>query len=308
MRQVEIRARAKVNLFLRVLAREASGYHRIESLFCGVELGDRVRVEELEGRKGPRIRVESPWDVGPDEENLALRAAVLFSERIGEPELGLGITLKKEVPPGAGLGGGSSDAAAVLRAANHLRGAPLSMDALLGLGASLGSDVSFFLAPTPLALAWGRGERILSLPPLAARPVVLLVPPFSVATSDAYAALSRRREGAWSSPEPRILRGTELGSWEGIESLLENDFEEVVFGRHPELEAAGEELLSLGATSVCLTGTGSALFGLFPPEGPEEGALGRLEEQRSAWRVIATRTLARWADDGNEASGPAPSA
>lgn len=153
---LQLRAPAKLNLHLAVLARETSGYHQIETVFCALELADRLEVR----RAGAGIVLEVDGaDLGPSEENLAHRAARTFYEAAAiAPEAE--IRLEKHIPVGAGLGGGSSDAAAAMRALNMLHGTPLDEAALLQAAATLGSDVPFFLSGGPLALAWGRGERI----------------------------------------------------------------------------------------------------------------------------------------------------
>ncbi|MBA2244718.1 MAG: 4-(cytidine 5'-diphospho)-2-C-methyl-D-erythritol kinase, partial [Gemmatimonadetes bacterium] len=169
---VEVLAPAKINLWLRILAREESGYHSLETLFCAVSLADTVRIS-----RAPELvfEVEGEIEVGPPERNLCVRAAERFYREMGRtPEVR--IELVKRIPSAAGLGGGSSDAAATLRALNTLHGGPMPSDMLLQMGSELGSDVPFFLCGSPLALAWGRGERLLALPPLPPRPVLIAHP------------------------------------------------------------------------------------------------------------------------------------
>ncbi|RPH32364.1 MAG: 4-(cytidine 5'-diphospho)-2-C-methyl-D-erythritol kinase, partial [Chloroflexi bacterium] len=163
--RVWIAAHAKLNLFLRVLSREADGFHGLETLFCLVDLADRLQVERRDG-KAITIEVEGA-DVGPPESNLAVRAAALVLAATGE-RFGVHLTLTKRIPVQAGLGGGSSDAAAALIAVNHLANGAIPRHELLQFAARLGSDVPFFLSGAPLALGWGRGERLLQLPPLPA--------------------------------------------------------------------------------------------------------------------------------------------
>lgn len=293
MNALEVRAPAKINLFLRVLAREETGYHQIETLFCGIDLADRIRVELLT-EPGVELRVRGPWELGPPVRNLAVRAARGFLSRIDAPGTGARLELEKEIPPGSGLGGGSSDAAAVLGALNRLSGEPLGEEDLLRIGGALGSDVPFFLGPSPLALAWGRGERIFPLPPLPSRPLLVVSPPFGVSTAEAYEALARdREEEAWA-PRARIFAPGETSRWEDVVARAENAFETVVFGRRPELAAARRALRSASAAPSLLCGSGSSLFGLFTGDEERAGARAVVEEGRGGWSIREARTLEHW--------------
>jgi 4-diphosphocytidyl-2-C-methyl-D-erythritol kinase len=253
-------AHAKINLSLHVLAREAVGYHQIETLFCSLELADEIEISyttggvTLEVMAPPEAR-GAPPDLGPPGQNLAFRAASLFAAETTFDQ-GIHIRLVKRIPAGAGLGGGSSDAAAVLRAMNELSDRPLTDDTLRRLGASLGSDVPFFLAAAPLALAWGRGERLMPLPPLAAVPVVLAVPRERVSTAAAYGALDAAR-----GVLPAIVHVPR--TWSDIAAGAHNDFEDVVFARHPHLRTLRQAFHDAGATIARMTGTGSVVFGVF---------------------------------------------
>ncbi|HEV7589378.1 MAG TPA: hypothetical protein VGO40_14775, partial [Longimicrobium sp.] len=168
--RVELAAPAKVNLRLCILAREESGYHALETLLCAISLADQIVVTR--GDAGIRLTVEGGVDVGPPGRNLAVRAAERFYREMGAaPAIDLHLT--KHIPAAAGLGGGSSDAAAVLRALNALHGEPLPPAALLRMAIELGADVPFFVCGSPFALAWGRGERVMPLPPLPPLPVLV---------------------------------------------------------------------------------------------------------------------------------------
>jgi 4-diphosphocytidyl-2-C-methyl-D-erythritol kinase len=225
-------AQAKINLFLRVLAREASGFHQVETLFQRLTLGDDVRVRvDVAGRtldcRGA--------DVGPTERNLAWRAAREYADATGWPN-GFAIEIDKRVPVGGGLGGGSADAGAVLRCLNALSPAPLATAELLAIGATLGADVPFLTADAPLALAWGRGERMLALPPLRERRVHLAVFDEGVSTAAAYAALAEsraaRRAGA---PRPILWQPGRLASWDDLALVATNDFEDVVLAERVDI-------------------------------------------------------------------------
>ena len=193
MPSMRLSAFAKVNLSLRVLARETTGYHQIETLFCRIDLADDVTIHTRDD--GARTVVCRNADLGAPEKNLAWRAAAAYGARHGWPS-GFEIEIDKRIPVGGGLGGGSADAAAVLRALNAMNPEPLSPNALLEVAVSLGADVPFLASDVPLALAWGRGERMLALPALPERDLSLVLPPFGVATGEAYQWLAEARAAA----------------------------------------------------------------------------------------------------------------
>jgi 4-diphosphocytidyl-2-C-methyl-D-erythritol kinase len=287
-----VAAQAKINLLLRVLSRETSGYHAIETVFLRVDLGDDVSVRITQsGRSidcvGPTV---PSGGLGPAERNLAFRAALAYSGATGWPN-GFAIEIEKRIPVGGGLGGGSADAGAVLRALDAMSPTPLG-DQLPALGATLGADVPFMTHASPIALAWGRGERLLPLPALASRPVLLAVPDFSVATADAYEWLAAER-GEYL-PETSVLSLQDLTSWAGLRSLAINDFEPVVAGRHPVVETIVDDLRAAGAEIAMLTGSGSTVFGIFatspssPTIAPESGA--QFIETRTSERVASVET------------------
>lgn len=294
-------APAKVNLFLRLLAREEGGYHQIETLFQALELADEVSLE-ARSEAGIRLEVEgvAPGALGPDEHNLAVRAARAYL-KVVNPEgwrtAGLRIALSKRIPHGAGLGGGSSDAAAVLRGLDAMWGNALGLPRLVRLGASLGADVPFFVSGASRALAWGRGDRLLALAPLPSRPVVVAVPREGMPTERAYGLLAAARSAqtATSEGDSRRAGGTmwsldDLGQWEGVIAGAENAFEEVVEGEHPEVARLRKALSEAGASLVLLAGSGSAVFGVFPDEVAAEGGEVRIAEAAPRSRVIRTRT------------------
>lgn len=277
-----VEAPAKVNLRLRILAREASGFHALETLFCAVSLSDAVEV--LPGGPGVSLRVEGGVDTGPPERNLAVRAAERFHAALGRPPA-LRIVLTKRIPSAAGLGGGSSDAAATLRALNLLHGDPFSRAELLQVAAGLGSDVPFFLCGSPLALAWGRGERLLALPPLSPRPVLIAHPGVAMPTGDMFRRVAERR-GEGAPPEALAFGWEMLEGWPGVAALAENDFEPVAFERIPLLAEAKAGMLEAGAVFAMLSGSGASLFGVFPDEAARDAAAERVGGMgMTAWRA-----------------------
>lgn len=257
--RVELSAPAKVNLRLCILAREESGYHALETVFCAISLADTVAIQRAD--RGIGLTVEGGVEVGPPEKNLAVRAAERFYQEIGE-DAAIGIHLAKKIPAAGGLGGGSSDAAAVLRALNALHGDPLPRGALLQMAIELGADVPFFLCGSPLALGWGRGERLMPLPPLPSRPVLVANPGSAMATADAFAEIARLRGGAYH-PRAVLIDPADLRSWAGAASIAVNEFELVAVHRIPNVRAGIEAMRSAGARIALLAGSGSSLFGIF---------------------------------------------
>jgi 4-diphosphocytidyl-2-C-methyl-D-erythritol kinase len=283
---VTVAAPAKLNLFLRVLARESDNYHSLETLFCLVSLADTVVAARREERV-VSIEVDGA-DVGPPEQNLASRAAALVLEATGHP-FGVHLKLTKRIPVRAGLGGGSSDAAAALHAVNALAGGAVPRHELLQFGARLGSDVPFFVTGAPLALAWGRGERLFRLPPLPAAPALLVAPPVGIDTSEAYrwvdaTRVADARRGAVA------LDLDALSRWGDIGRMAGNDFESPAFERMPGLRAAFEALAGTHPLVCRMSGSGSALFAVYRSARDRDDA--RLMLGRKHGRVEAVETLA----------------
>jgi 4-diphosphocytidyl-2-C-methyl-D-erythritol kinase len=285
---VSIEACAKLNLFLRVLAREADGFHGLETLFCLIDLADRIRVDRREG-KDVTIEVEGP-DVGPPEANLMVRAATLVLAATGT-RFGVHIALAKRIPVQAGLGGGSSDAAATLLAVNRLAGDAVPRHELLQFAARLGSDVPFFLSGAPLALGWGRGERLLQLPPLSAAPALLLTPPVPIGTADAYGWVDAARQSAGRRGAVALDLDS-LTRWGDIGRMAGNDFESPVFGRHPEIRAAFEALVATRPLVCRMSGSGSTLFAIYRSARDRDDAqmmLGRRHGRLTPCATLAAR-------------------
>ena len=286
------RAPAKVNLQLRILGLEPDGYHRLETIFQALELHDSLDAAPADDTS---LVVEGDVDVGPPERNLVLRAAHAFRAAVPHSPHAT-FRLVKRIPSGAGLGGGSSDAAAALRALNTLAGAPLAADALRELGATLGSDVAFFLCGSPLASATGRGERLTPWPPLPAADVLVVDPAFPVATRDAFRWWDEGhlagRVAAAPARTPNAPGPARPDRFDALGSLARNDFESVVFERHPELRRVRDALLEAGASVALLSGSGSCVFGLFDGAPPPREAEERLRAVLPGARVLHTRTLA----------------
>ena len=248
-------AHAKVNLVLRVGAPRADGLHPLCSLFASLELADRVRIDPADDDG-----VTCP---GVDGVNLAATAVEAFREAV--PDLPpLAVTIEKRIPVAAGLGGGSADAAAVLRAANRLSGMPLSPEELLALAATIGSDVPSQVAPRH-ALVTGVGQEVepVGLPPMA---LVLLPSPEGLSTPTVFAELDRLRGGA--APPAGHLDGEPLlqlarAPVADLAAGMANDLQPAALSLRPELDDAVARLLGAGALAAQVTGSGPTAFGLF---------------------------------------------
>lgn len=283
---VRVDAQAKINLRLKVLGRDDSGYHAIETVFLRLELADTITVA-VRGGGGIELDVTGHDSLvvasGPADQNLALVAARAYARRTGwRSRIEIGI--EKVIPVGAGLGGGSADAAAVLRALDVLAPSPLPTPELLSLAATIGSDLPFLVTTDVMALGWGRGERLRPLAPLPVRPVTLAVPPVHVATRDAYEWLGRPHG---SSPGDPVLPADAFESWERAAAHAENDFSTVVAERHPVIRVMQAALITRGARIAMLTGSGSTVFGVFDA-GDSRGHPG----DAGQWQEIRTSTAA----------------
>jgi len=247
--KVRVPAYAKLNLGLRILHRRPDGYHELRTVFQTISLADRLEIEFTPSRS-TRIQIEGTPDIA---DNLVERACRLALQAM-KVHAHVHFTLRKTIPMGAGLGGGSSDAAAVLLALPVLARKTLPA---ADLAAQLGSDVPFFLHGGT-ALGLGRGEELYPLPDLAAARALLVVPNVHSSTAEAYLDLSPtltsiRLQNKLVSFQREVWRT-------GVDG---NDFEEVVFARHPELKRIKERLSRLGARPAAMTGSGSAIFGIF---------------------------------------------
>ena len=253
------KAYAKLNISLDVTARRAYGYHDMLMLMQTISLCDRLTIEpEQDGL----VHAQSSLPYVPgDRRNLAVRAALAFLELVGEPGRGLKITLNKDIPVGAGMAGGSADAAAVLRALNRAWGSPLSVETLCAAAAELGSDVVFCLRGGT-ALASGRGEILKPLPALPPCSFVVIKPDFSISTPELFRKLDEARLNCHPDTEG-LLAALEKGDLDGLCRRMYNVFEDVPDRRMRAIRAAKGALLDCGALGALMTGTGSAVFGVF---------------------------------------------
>jgi 4-diphosphocytidyl-2-C-methyl-D-erythritol kinase len=285
---VRLAARAKVNLRLHVLAREASGFHQIETVFCALDFADDIEIAY--GGEELRLEVECVDNavVPTGRENLVYRAAEAFFEAAHRAP-GATIRLKKRIPAGSGLGGGSSDAATTLKGLNLLARQPLDDEQLVAVGAAIGSDVPFFLCGSSFALAWGRGTRLLPLRPLPPVPALLAIPPFAIETRNAYQSLTVGN--TMGATRAGVIQRLRLESWEAVQQDAVNDFEAALFPKYPLLPQLTSALREAGATTALLSGSGSSVFGLFQREREAARASKRIRESFPDVRTIETSTV-----------------
>ncbi|HHU75573.1 MAG TPA: 4-(cytidine 5'-diphospho)-2-C-methyl-D-erythritol kinase [Firmicutes bacterium] len=278
---------AKINLTLEVLGRRPDGFHELETIMQELRLADELYLDDLPGGK---IELECDHPLLPvDGGNLAYRAAACFQEKYA-PGKGVRITLKKRIPLAAGLGGGSSNAAAVLKGLRTVWGVPLEEKQLMEMAATLGSDVSFFLRGGT-ALATGRGEKINPLPPFP-RVKVLLVSPanFFLSAGEVYGALDLHklvRKNKTGDFIRLLERGKPINLFSALPDLLTNDLEQAVFPLAQNVLLLKNKLRDLGFTAL-LSGSGPTVFALSPGVGRFREA-GR-DLAKSGFDVILTET------------------
>lgn len=260
---------AKINLFLEIRGKRPDGFHELGTLFQALEFGDTLRAEAW-----PRIEVRCDEAIpGRAEDNLIYKAAALLRNRFADripADAGILFTLEKRIPMGAGLGGGSSDAAMALRLANATWNLGLSLDALRGMAPELGSDVAFFLFQ-PTALAEGRGEKLSPAPAPYPFHVVVATPSCHVETAWAYRQWMGQVPGQrWEAFRARYAATAQDPK---LYAELHNDFEIPVTAHFPEIGSLMDEIASFHPEKAMLTGSGASVFGLFTHESQARACL-----------------------------------
>ena len=300
-----VKCPAKINLGLQVLGRRPDGYHELRTVFQTIALHDELHLEEE--RAAGTAKVELCVAGGSDgleavgQPNLAALAAeaVLKELRVRRR---VRLVLYKKIPPGSGLGGGSSDAAAVLRALPTWLGRPLAPERRLALAAELGADVPFFLVGGQ-AIGLGRGTEVYPLPDVPALPLVVVHSGLHISTADAYRRLDQAR-GNVDTLRPVPMALTTATAEPSMVSFcavvcsrrwdrLKSDFEPVVFSTYPELRRIKTALTRAGASAALLSGSGSAVFGIFDSGTAARHATARLRCRWPRWQVWVTRTVSR---------------
>ena len=286
MRSVSLPSFAKINLDLRVLGTRPDGYHDLKTVFQSLALFDNVTVT---ARRGPLAVTCDEPDIPTDQRNLVWKAASLL-HRVATGKqsapAGIAIDLRKRVPSEAGLGGGSSNAAMTLLALNKLWKLDLDLASLIRIGARLGADVPYFLVGGT-ALGLGRGDDIYPLADMPPVHVVILRPGFGVATNDAYTWFDEELRRAAKEPAPRVVPP----GWPAWSATLRNDLEIPVVRHHPAIGRIKQSLVDAGAAFAAMSGSGSAVFGLF--ERADAARRTANDLARPGWLSLLTRTLDR---------------
>ncbi|MFO7838938.1 MAG: 4-(cytidine 5'-diphospho)-2-C-methyl-D-erythritol kinase [Desulfosalsimonadaceae bacterium] len=275
-----ILSHAKINIYLEITGKRADGYHELISLMCPIELADTLRI----GFSCSAITITCAHpEVPEDNSNLAARAARFFFAEAGLPP-GADIFIEKHIPVGAGLGGGSSNAAAVLKALNENYGRPLAREKLMALGRRIGADVPFFIDERP-ALATGVGEHLTPWPYLPPYSLVLIYPNRPVSTAEVYRGmnfgLTKSKKINRKDTFRRLRKNAAAG-------LLRNDLEEQAIAICPEIAAAKEVLRAHGADGALMSGSGSAVFGLYPDFPSAQKACDDVKNISPDWTVYAS--------------------
>jgi 4-diphosphocytidyl-2-C-methyl-D-erythritol kinase len=279
---MRVRSFAKINLALAVLGKRQDGYHEIRTVFQSIDLHDELEFRESDGL---HLSCENLAGV-PEEQNLVWRAADLLRCAAGISR-GAEIILRKKIPTGAGLGGGSSNAAATLLGLSRLWSLCMPPSALIPIAASLGSDVPFFLEGGT-ALGIGRGEETYPLPALPAANLVIVHPGIHVSTAEAYGSLRLILTSAEASHKIQRFCGR-LQDASSYPAGIFNDFETSVLPANPSIREAKEFLLCRGAAAAMLSGSGSSVFGFFLDE--ESALAASRAEMPAGWRVFPAKTL-----------------
>jgi 4-diphosphocytidyl-2-C-methyl-D-erythritol kinase len=273
MRKARVKAFAKVNLSLEILGRRPDGFHDLRTVFQTISLHDTIDIEFTPGRK-TGVDLDSTVEIA---NNLVVRAAQAVLDETNAKGRA-GFVLRKRIPMGGGLGGGSADAAAVLLALPVLTGRPVDWVRLVEIGAALGSDVPFFLLGGT-ALGFGRGTELYPLKDAKRTRGVVVAPGIHVSTPEAFKALARPLTWEYSSPKINTSQRVALclddatrvalGEWA---EFCSNDFEAVVFRQHPRLGVIKRKLKQFGAKPALMSGSGSSVYGVFESAGASRKA------------------------------------
>ena len=273
---------AKINLFLQITGKRQNGYHDLFTLMCCISLYDTVSLSF--GAKHTTVSCSDP-EVPEDESNLAVRAANLFFKTVHKNE-GVKIGLDKQIPVAAGLGGGSSNAASVLLGLNRYYGQPLSQDKLISIGLSIGADIPFFIFRKP-ATASGIGEKLEAYEGLKPFQILLVCPKFAVSTKEIYKNLNLKLTKCNKKLRDAFFKKKIFD----IEKHLCNDLEEVTASICPDVNKAKEALLSHGAMGALMSGSGPAVFGIFPDFNKAKIAYNAMLNKHN-WRLFQAEMIA----------------
>ena len=276
---MKILSPAKINLFLHVAGKRSDGYHEIVSLMCCVSLYDILHIDF--GNAATSLTCTDP-EIPCNEKNHAVKASNLFLKKF-KKYIGVKIHLEKNIPSGAGLGGGSSNAASVLSALNSYFGYPFTLEELMATGLEIGADVPFFLFNKP-ALATGIGEKLENYALELPYKILIVYPGFSVLTADIYKNLNLRLTNCKKKLKSLSLK-------QGFDAqLLCNDLEHVTASMYPEINKVKKAILEQKASGVLMSGSGSSVFGLFT-DGDSAEKAGMVLSLNRGWRVFVVDLL-----------------
>ncbi len=286
---IQTLAPAKINLFLKVTGRRADGYHELETLMCRVGIYDTIRIDPE--REGIFVSCPTPG-IPEDHTNLAAKAASVFSDALTRKTAkrfkGVRVHLSKTIPAGAGLGGGSSNAASVLMALNRIYKTPFSQEQLMEMGLEIGADVPFFIFKKP-AVATGIGEKLQHFHGLSSHGVVLVYPGIDVSTGTVYKNLNLRL----TKGKKKLSKFDFDGKIFDVKRHLINDLESVTIPEHPVISDIKKMLMRCGAQGSLMSGSGSAVFGLFKDR--EQADFARMSllniQQNTSWLIFAADLL-----------------
>jgi 4-diphosphocytidyl-2-C-methyl-D-erythritol kinase len=285
---VLLKSYAKTNLFLNVLSKRPDGYHDIETLFERISLADEIALRRAPS--GIKIKTTSK-KLPRGRANIAYRAAELLKKKCGVRE-GVIIEIKKNIPIAAGLGGGSSNAASVLLGLNRLWRLGLSKKELMKLALRLGSDVPFFILDTPLALGCGRGDVLKEIKAPGLKIWHCLVKPaFSISTKTAYQALKSSCLTPQKANVKMLLHSIQKGDGSSLARLLANSLEVTLNKRVATIYELKKKLLEQGALGCLMSGSGSAVFGIYPSKTSAEKAARFLRRKNKNWQVFCASTV-----------------
>lgn len=286
MNGLKLKAYAKINLFLKIVGRRPDGFHDLESVFQSITLHDTLILDHA--TSGIDLVIEGA-DLPADGRNLVRRAVDLMAVRSGRRRPGVRARLIKRIPTGSGLGGASSDAAAALVGLNSLWGLRLSNAAIVDLSGRLGSDVPYFLTGGT-ALVTGRGDRVRALPDLPPSHLLIVLPDESISTASIYAQVNvPLTPSAKTASMTRLYSSPVTGLDEWVRAG--NDLEPIARRQCPAIGTIQERLRAAGASTVAMTGSGSAVFGVFLETGTRDRAAA--EMKRVGWQAMACSLLSR---------------
>ncbi len=277
---MKVLAPAKINIYLRVLGKRPDNYHELSTIMVPISLADEIALEKT----GSGITLSAPGSGCSAEQNLAFRAAKLFFETTGISG-GVSMEIVKNIPVGAGLGGGSSDASGVLLALDHLYAAGLGKGGLADMAGKLGADCPFFIYRRAMLMG-SRGDVPVKHISLENRAFLIVIPPMSIPTAEVY----KRYSAPLTLEDDRFKIYKRKSVCIAPELWVLNDLESVVLDIYPDLTSVRKDLIGAGALNAGMSGSGSAFFGIFESDAHLNGALGRLN-RREGYRYIPTTRL-----------------